>query len=140
MAGQRLDLVVVVVDGLTTSLDVQPVSERKMQRVDPAAHAISGFEHDHIPASGAKRQRCGQPGKPGTHHDYSSLRRMFRAGPGAAALEQSRCHRRAGGAQKLPACQRQGGRHRVMVAVSPGAGWAGALTLTGDERLLLLGK
>ena len=77
VAGQRLDLVMVVVDGLTTGLDVQPIGERRIQGVHPAADAITGFEHDHLPASGTKSERGGQPGKPSAYHDDPSPRRSF---------------------------------------------------------------
>jgi hypothetical protein len=55
MPGQRLDLVVVVVDRLSPYLDVKSIGQRKMQGVHPSADAIEGFEYDHLPASGTKR-------------------------------------------------------------------------------------
>jgi hypothetical protein len=48
-----------------------------MQGVYPPADAITSLEHDHVPASGTKRQRGGQPRKPSANHDYSSPRRSF---------------------------------------------------------------
>ena len=73
VAGQGLDLVVIVVDGLAAGLDVQPVGERQVQRVHPAADPMAGFEDDHLPTSGTQRQCCRQPGEPGPHHGHPPL-------------------------------------------------------------------
>ena len=54
MAGQRLDLVMVGVDGFTAGLDMHPNGEREVTRGHPSPTTITGFEHDHVPAPGTK--------------------------------------------------------------------------------------
>jgi hypothetical protein len=93
VAGQCPDLDVVVVNGLTTGLDVQPIGEWQMQSVHSPTHSIAGLENDHLPTSGTKHQRSGQPRKPSTHYDDAPFRRVFGAWCGGVSTEEG-CPRR----------------------------------------------
>ena len=66
--GQGLDLVVIVVDGLPTGLDVEPVGERQMEGVYSAPDPVAGLEDDHIPTAGAEGQCGGESREPCTHY------------------------------------------------------------------------